>query len=145
MKFNQPPAMKSTGFTLMELMIVVAIVGILSAIALPSYKDYLIRARIPDALSGLGAKRVQMEQYFQDAKTYTSAPVCASADSTTSSYFTFTCASTGTTYTITAQGRGSMANFAYTIDDQNAKSSTISEPGWSSCGTAWITKKGDSC
>ena len=68
---------KQSGFTLIELMIVVAIVGILATIAYPSYTDYVIRGRIPDATSGLAAKRVQMEQFFQDNRTYVGAPACA--------------------------------------------------------------------
>jgi prepilin-type N-terminal cleavage/methylation domain-containing protein len=52
------------GFTLIELMIVVAVVGILTAIAVPSYTNYVIRGKIPEATSQLASKRVQMEQFF---------------------------------------------------------------------------------
>jgi type IV pilus assembly protein PilA len=46
-----PSRLRQTGFTLMELMIVVAIVGILAAFAVPGYQDYLIRARVSEGLN----------------------------------------------------------------------------------------------
>ena len=72
---------KSSGFTLIELMIVVVIIGIIAAIAMPNYTDYLIRGKIPDAASGLSNKVVAMEQYFQDNRTYAGGPGCT-ADTT---------------------------------------------------------------
>lgn len=52
------------GFTLIELMIVVAIVGILAAIALPAYQDYLVRARVSEALATAGACKTQVQEYW---------------------------------------------------------------------------------
>src|ERR1700694_1591809 len=52
------------GFTLIELMIVVAIVGILAAIALPAYQDYTIRARVSEALATAGACKTQIAEYM---------------------------------------------------------------------------------
>jgi type IV pilus assembly protein PilA len=51
------------GFTLIELMIVVAIVGILAAIALPAYQDYTIRARVSEALATAGACKTQIQEF----------------------------------------------------------------------------------
>jgi type IV pilus assembly protein PilA len=52
------------GFTLIELMIVIAIVGILAAVALPAYQDYTIRARISEPLALLGEAKTSMTEYY---------------------------------------------------------------------------------
>lgn len=140
------------GFTLIELMIVVAVMGVLMAIALPSYNDYVVRGKIPDATSALSNKRVQLEQYFQDNRTYVGAPACA-ADTTTSKYYDFSCPvgtpATATAFTLVAAGKGSMAAFTYTIDQNGTKTSTIAATapsGWAGTSTScWITNKGGAC
>jgi type IV pilus assembly protein PilE len=136
------------GFSLIELMIVVAIVALLATIAYPAYSDYLIRGRIPDAASALAAKRVQMEQYFQDNRTYVGAPAC-DADATTSRFFTFSCnpAATATTYTLEAVGVAPMNGFTYTLNQANAKTSVITRPGWANPNpnTCWAIRKDGSC
>ncbi len=53
------------GFTLLELLIVLAIIGILSAIAIPSYRDYIIRGKITEATSNLGDMRIKLEQFYR--------------------------------------------------------------------------------
>ena len=136
---------KQLGFTLIELMIVVAIVGILAAVALPAYSDYVTRGKIPEATAALAAKRIQAEQFFQDNRTFVDAPACA-ADSTTSKYFTFSCTvASATAYTIQAAGSGSMAGFTYTITQSNVKATTAAPTGWGTSTTCWITKKGGVC
>lgn len=137
---------QSAGFTLIELMIVVAIVGILAAIAVPSYSDYVTRGKIPDATSNLASKRIQMEQFFQDNRTYAGAPAC-NADSVSSQHFDFSCLvpGTATVYTLQAVGKNTMVGFTYTIDQNNARATPSVKAGWTSNATCWVTKKDGSC
>lgn len=139
-----------SGFTLIELMMALVVVAILTAIALPSYTSYVIRGKVPDATSNLATKRVQMEQWFQDNRTYVGATACNN-DTTTSKNFDFSCpVQTATTFTLQAAGKASMAGFNYTVNQSDVKASTFASPApaaWiaSSPAACWITKAGDTC
>lgn len=150
----------SRGFTLIELMIVVAIVGILATIAYPSYSDYIIRGRLTEASTGLQEARVRMEQYFLDNRTYVpgvavtagwdAATTCGITAPGVAQQFTFKCeALTANTYRITATGANSVNGFVYTIDQANQRVSTVTSPpapsGWSGNAGCWVTKKGGTC
>lgn len=145
-----------TGFSLLELMIVVAIVGILASIAYPQYGDYVLRSRIPEATSALAAKRVQMEQFFQDNRSYCGSADCSvlappcNADATTSSVFTFSCVAGSVSqngYTLQAVGRGAMNGFTYTLNQANVKTSAITRAGWANPNpnNCWATRSGGDC
>lgn len=135
---------KQAGFTLIELMIVVAIIAILSAIALPTYTDYMIRGRIPQATATLSTKRVQLEQWFQDTRDYSTFANCATGGN---QFFTFSCpVLTATTYTIQATGTGAMTGFTFTINESNVRTSAVSGvSGWTGNATCWIVRKGGNC
>ena len=141
-------------FTLLELMITVAIVGILAAVAIPSYTDYVIRGKITEATSNLLAMRTKMEQFYQDNRTYVGACAAGTVAPLPSGlkYFAITCPTlTTTAYTIRANGGGasdnSMAGFTYTIDQANARStSAVPNTSWGSAPIAcWVIKKGGVC
>jgi len=138
---------QATGFTLIEVLITIVIVSILSAVAIPSYREYVIRGNIPEATSRLATKQVQMEQFFQDNRTYVGGTGCT-ADSTSSKYFDFSCAGvSATAFTITATGKSSMVGFSYTINQTGAKTTAGVPSGWStpSPNSCWATKKGGTC
>lgn len=131
MKRNSP------GFTLIELMIAVAIVSILAAVALPAYQDYIRRGNIPEATAGLGQGRIAMEQWFQDNRTYEGAVCPPNGEN-----FNFACVLAATTFTITATGSGTMSGFSYTIDQDNVRTSATP---WGNSATCWVTRKGGAC
>ena len=64
------PHRRVGGFTLIELVVAVAIVGILASIAMPSYQAYARRGQLADAFTTLADMRVKMEQWYQDNKFY---------------------------------------------------------------------------
>src|SRR5712672_100363 len=61
------------GFTLIELMIVVAIIGILAAVAIPAYQDYIARAQVSEAVSLLGSGKTPLTEYYNDKGAWPSA------------------------------------------------------------------------
>ena len=138
------------GFTMIELLIVIAIIGILAAIALPQYSAYVTRSKITEAVAGLSGMKVRMEQFFQDNRTYVGA--CAAGTvaplpaGPAAKYFAFTCPTlTATAFTVTATGYGSMAGFSYTIDQTDARATTGVPAGWTSAANCWVLKADGSC
>lgn len=132
------------GFTLIELLITVTIVGILTAIAVPAYTDHVIRGRLIEATASLSDGRVKMEQSYADniPPAYGLTPCPASTVN-----FDYVCTNPGgdQTYLITANGKGSVADFSYTINDTNIRATTSLKSGWGTPDNCWITTKGGSC
>jgi type IV pilus assembly protein PilE len=122
------------GFTLIEVMVTVAIVAILAAIAYPAYSEYVVRGRLVDATNALASLHAQMEQYFQDNRTYAAkgsfSPPCAAAQAVGT--FSVACASAPTSgaYTITALGSGVTNGFVFSIDQDGTRRTVSVSPSW---------------
>jgi len=149
---------RHSGFTLIEIMIVVVIVGILGAVAVPAYSDYMRRTRLTEAFAWLSNYRISMEQYFQDNRKYDNGGACGITPTApgkppgtaAGEYFTYSCTTlTPTTYTATALGNspGSMAGFSYSITQDGTKTTNSVSNSWPAANSTscWIMKKDGSC
>jgi type IV pilus assembly protein PilE len=138
------------GFTLIEVMITVAVIAILAAVALPNYIDYVTRSRLVEAKTNLSDMRTRLEQYYLDNRSYPSACVAYASGPApatkiylpaTVKNFAITCALAADTYTITATGLG----FTFTINQANARATTAVPAGWTASTTCWVGRKNGDC
>jgi type IV pilus assembly protein PilE len=136
-------------------MIVVAIIGILAAIAIPQYQDYVLRANIQEATSALSEIRTRMELQYNDARSYDRGGACVVQTTgdlgrlnTPTSKWVYACvlAGGGQQFTATAVGTttGTMAQFGYSITEANVRATTALKPSWGTAPVAnrWVTSKG---
>ena len=147
------PQRHDRGFTIVELMVAMVMVGILTTIAIPSYREYLRRGQLADAFSTLSDMRVKMEQHYQDNKFYGAAVGSATCPTLSSyaafpisgKYFTMSCsggAAPSQTFTLTATGNSGLTNgYVYTLN-QNGVKGTTQFAGSSSSAACWLTKAG---
>ena len=155
------------GFTIIELMIAVAVIAVLTAIALPSYTDYVTRSKFAEAHAHLADLRVKMEQAYLDNRRYSSnagGGTCGVAGGNTptaqgTKYFDFTCASSNPNaagdqeYLLTASGKASegLSGIAFTINHGNTKATNVTaatpmaDKGYASSTTCWVRKKPSTC
>jgi len=133
---------RQSGFTLVELMVVVAIIGILSAIALPSYNSYILRARLAEAHGDLAATQPRLEQYWSNERTY--AGFAGKPVDTKNFTYTLTSA-TASSYVLTATGRAGAADFVYTINQAGTRATTGAPAGWTKKTTCWVDRKDGAC
>lgn len=134
--------MRQRGFTLIEVMIVVAIIGILASIAIPNYSAYVQRARLSEAFDQMSAAASRMEQAYQDTQSYARAGGCVVGAPAAGKYFSYGCTTTGQGFVVTATGSGVMAGFSFSIDDAGNRV-TLAYPNAATPANCWLS--GGSC
>lgn len=141
---------RHNGFTLLELMVVVAIIATLASIALPSYAGYIRRSHILEAVARLSDARARMEEYYLDQRAYVDgAGHCGAAPppSQTADSFTLACEATATTFRYTATGLSGkgMDAFVYAIDHTGTRSTVSLPSGWSVTADCWTIRADGLC
>lgn len=153
MKFEHRAAQRcwiqhQSGFTLIELMIVVAIVGILSAIALPSYQSYIQRGDRASARAALLEAQQFMERFYATNDHYTTDVLCATSPTLPARFanvpehsprYTLAVASTCNSYTLTATPLQAVSKCGnLTLTNTGLKSVTVpSTPTSSDINDCW--------
>jgi len=143
----------ASGFTLIEVMITVAVIAIIAAVALPAYFDYITRSRLVEARANLADMRTRMEQFFLDNRTYPATCTTAATSGTNISlpgnakFFSYACSDlSANTYRIIATDTFSPStHFVYDVDQANLRRTTAAPSGWATSANCWIKRKSGDC
>ncbi len=144
-----PEVSTEAGFSLVELMIALAVAALIAAFAIPSYQNHLQRAYLPEASSGLQLSALRLEQYYQDRRSYLGDSGCG-VTLPAARRFSFSCtpAADGQSFLLTATGvaQDTMRGFTFTLDQQGNARTTALPDGWGTVPqSCWVMKRGGGC
>ncbi|BAO43531.1 pilin [Thiolapillus brandeum] len=130
---------KQQGFTLIELMIVVAIVGILAAIAIPAYKDYTVRAKVSECAATLSACKASVTEFY-NSKTHFPANVTSSGCSTNASQWcqNLTVSNAGAMTVVVKAATGVPANCNLVLTAATANNEITGWDGSTTCDEKYV-------
>ena len=138
---------RQAGFTLIELLITLVVVGILTAVVVPTYGNYVLRTRLTDAYAGLAGVQPLAEQFWANEHRYNGldAPGVNVLPAETENFTYALTAAGDTSYTVTAIGRNGAAGFKFTIDQNGNRATTQAPDGWDTSDTCWVSDKDGKC
>ena len=127
------------GFTLIELMIVVAIVAILAAIALPAYQDYVVRSKMSEAEAAIAACKTSVAEYVSTKAVAPTSRAAAGCSDTATKYMASLDVGAGGVITATSQGTGAVPECRFTLTPTIVGAEIPTWTGTSStCATKYV-------
>jgi type IV pilus assembly protein PilE len=139
---KRPGKLIERGFNLIELMVALVIVGALTAIVVPQYRNYVVRSRLTEAFAALGAVQLTAEQFWSNNRTY----VGLTPLPTDTSHFSYALSgASSSAYTVTATGLGELDGFAFTINQSATRATTSVPTGWTANNGCWVDHADGSC
>jgi type IV pilus assembly protein PilA len=127
------------GFTLIELMIVVAIIGILAAVAIPAYQDYLIRSKMSEVAAALSACKTSVSEYAAARNTWPDNVTVAGCSTQTTTYVASMTVATGGVMTAAERSTGATpAGCTLTLTAQGTSAAITGWSGSTSCLAKYV-------
>ncbi|MFZ1640768.1 MAG: pilin [Candidatus Contendobacter sp.] len=129
---------RQQGFTLIELMIVVAIVGILAAIAIPAYKDYTVRAKVSECAATIGACKTSVTEFYNTRGNFPGNVSSAGCSTSVSQYCGGITSATNAITTTVLAATGVPANCNLTLTAVVAATEITGWTGSTTCAAKYV-------